>query len=66
MDEETEAIRLQAKQAQELDEADFAVGGAKKVASGKASAAPAVVERIQRNTEHLSKEEKLQLLSVGA
>ena len=71
--EEEEAIRLQKKQAAALDEDDFLIGAGvapktKQLAAatpGKAGGAAAGVERIARNTEALSKAEKLQLVATG-
>lgn len=76
LDEEAEAIRLQKKQAEALNEEDFAVGLGV-TPSGKSTGVPTQtkhaiatpatsVEKIQRNTENMTKQEKLQMLSIGA
>lgn len=80
LDEEAEAIRLQKKQADELNEDDFALPGVKPgaVAGKKAPAAvgPASkhiapvagldMERIQKSVDQLTKEEKMKLVAEGA
>lgn len=77
LDEEVEAIRLQKKQADELNEDDFALPGVTSAAKGKkptqdksgkaaiGAGANLDVERIHKTVEQLTKEEKMKLVAEG-
>lgn len=73
LDEEEEAIRLQKKRAADLEDDDFMLGGGsiKATSSKSRPATPgtgksaAAIEKIARNTDALTKEEKLQLIQTG-
>jgi hypothetical protein len=76
LDEEKEAIRLQKKHAEELNEEDFALGvGAPATKVGKSAVTPSKagakgtasldVEQIQKSADLLTKDEKLKMVAEG-
>lgn len=73
LDEEKEAIRLQKKHAEDLNEEDFALGAsAPKGGSAPAATQPGLkptpsldVEHIQKSADLLTKDEKLKMVAEG-